>query len=169
MKKSDIRDDLKKSTNELLEIISDFPEQYFNTQPKNGGWSAGQVAEHLIKVETGTVRIFTGETKTCERDSSAKFRTIKEQMSDFERKMKATGPILPDENPKDKKKVLNKLQDIRQRLTSMIEVHDLSEIITDFNHPIFGTLTRLEWIWFNIHHGRRHARQIQKLADSFIE
>jgi uncharacterized damage-inducible protein DinB len=163
MKISEVRSDFKQSTRQLLNTISNFPEEYFNTQPEEGKWTAGQIAEHLIKVETGTVRLFTGDTEACDRDPKEKIATVKERMLNYDSKMNADGPIIPDDNPKGKDRVLEKLQDIRQRLISMVEIEDLTELVSGFDHPLFGPMTRVEWIYFNIYHGRRHLHQIQDL------
>jgi len=163
-KESIVRNDLKESTRELLKSISEFPEEHFNTKPAAGGWTAGQVAEHLIKVEAGTLRLFTGETKTCERDPEEKLNNIRNRTSDFDEKINAVSSTVPDDKPKDKEKVLDKLQDTRQRLIGMIELHNLSEEITGFAHPLFGSLTRMEWIYFNIYHAKRHLHQIKDIS-----
>lgn len=167
VKESKVRSDLKESTRELLQSISRFPENEFNTPPDDGGWTAGQVAEHLIKVETGTVRLFTGGFEACDRNPEQKIERIKERMLDFESPMTASGPIVPDDQPKDKEQVLEKLQDLRQRLTGMIELHDLSEMIAGFVHPVFGSLTAIEWIYFNIYHSKRHLHQIRAISQQF--
>lgn len=163
MKKNLVKKDLKQSTSSLLDVLSGTPEEIFNTQPNQEGWSVGKIGEHLIKVETGTVRIFTGSAEVSDRDPEQKIENIRERMMDFETQMTAYGPIIPDDKPKDKTKVLEKLQDIRQQLLGFVDIQDLTEIITAFEHPIFGTLTRVEWIYFNIYHGRRHVKQIEKI------
>lgn len=167
MKKSEVHSDFKQSTRQLLNTISNFPEEYFNTQPEEGKWTAGQIAEHLIKVETGTLRLFTGDTVACDRDPEEKISTVKKRMLNYNSKMKAYGPIIPDGNPKGKDRVLEKLQDIRQRLIGLVEIKDLTELVKGFEHPFFGFMTRVEWIYFNICHSRRHLQQIEQLAHQF--
>jgi len=163
MNKAQVRSDLKQNTRELLQSISDFPEAHFNSRPTEGQWTAGQVAEHLIKVETSTIKLFVGSTEPSNRNPGLKITNIKERLLDFNSKMKAFGPIIPDDSPKEKTAVLDRLQDLRQRLTGMIEIEDLTVLVNGFEHPLFGTLTRLEWIYFNIYHSRRHNRQIKNL------
>lgn len=163
MKKSVVKKDLNHSTSHMLDVLSNIPEDDFNKIPVQGKWSVGKVAEHLIKVETGTVRLFSGSSKASERDYEKNIQLIRDRMMDFETKMKAFGPILPDNDPKDQSKVLEKLQDIRQKTAGFIEIQDLTEIVTGFEHPIFGLLTRVEWIYFNIYHSRRHIKQIEKI------
>lgn len=163
MNKAQVRSDLKQNTRELLQTVSDFPEAHFNTHPSEGEWTAGQVAEHLIKVESSTVQLFTGSTEPSNRKPGQKISAIKDRLLDFNSKMKAFGPIIPDHTPKEKAAVLDKIQDLRQRLTGLIDIEDLTVLLTGFKHPLFGTLTRLEWIYFNIYHCRRHNRQIQDI------
>lgn len=163
MNKNLVKKDLKQSTSSLLDVLSRIPEEIFNTQPSQEGWSVGKVGEHLIKVETGTVRMFTGSAEASDRDPEQKIETIKDRMMNFETKMMAYGPIIPNDEPKEKTKVLEKLQDIRQQLLGFVDIQDLTETITAFEHPIFGSLTRIEWIYFNIYHSRRHVKQIEKI------
>ena len=163
MDKDLVKTDLKQSTHNLLDVLSNTSEKAFNKKSKQEGWSVGEVGEHLIKVETGTVRLFTGSAKSSDREPEEKILTIKDRMMDFENKMKAYGPIIPDDTTKNKTKVLEKLQDIRQQLAGFIEIQDLTETITDFEHPIFGSLTRIEWIYFNIYHSKRHTKQIERI------
>lgn len=163
MNKDLVKKDLRQSTNNLMDVLSLTPEDFFNIQPSQDGWSVGKIGEHLIKVETGTVRIFTGSAEASDRDAEQKIKTIRDRMMDFETKMTAYGPIIPDDEPKEKTKVLEKLQDIRQKLLGFIDIQDLTEMVTAFEHPIFGSLTRIEWIYFNIYHSRRHIKQIEKI------
>ena len=163
MKKAQVKKDLRQSTNNLLEVLSAAPADIFNTRPDKDEWPIGKVAEHLIKVETGTVRIFTGPAEATVRDPEEKIENIRDRMLDHETKMRAYGPIIPDDKLKDKTKVLEKIQDIRQQMSSFIDIQDLTETVTGFDHPIFGPLTRIEWIYFNIYHSRRHSHKIEEI------
>ena len=161
MNKAQVRSDLNQNTRELSQSISDFPEPYFNSCPAEGEWTAGQVAEHLIKVETSTVQLFAGSIETS--NPGLKITDIKDCLLDFNSKLKAFKPISPDDKPKVKTAVLDKLQDLRQRLAGMIKNEDLTVLVNGFECPLFGTLSRLEWIYFKIFHSRRHNRQIQDI------
>ncbi|NGP89098.1 DinB family protein [Fodinibius halophilus] len=164
MEKNTLRQKLKASSDSLLHTISTFPDSEFNTEPPEGGWSAGQVAEHLVKVEGGTVRVLTSEGQKADRAPEQYIPIMKKRLLDFESKMQATKPIVPDDQSKDKEDILATLQDIRQRMTSLIETQDLTQRAVAFEHPIFGYLTRVEWIVFVIYHSQRHLYQIKELA-----
>ncbi|WP_138429668.1 DinB family protein [Fodinibius saliphilus] len=166
MEKPVLRRDLKENTQTLLKTISYFSADKFNTVPPNGGWSAAQVCQHLILVDGGAVRLLTAEGREIDRKPGDKIPVFKKRMHDFETKMNATDPITPDGNPKDKEQMLGMLQDIRQRMTSLIEAKDLTKLVVTFEHPFFGALTRLEWIVFSIHHSQRHIYQLKKIASA---
>lgn len=159
----EIRTELKDSTRQLLSTVQAVPEADFNRQPAKGRWSAGQIAEHLIRVEVGTLRFFTGANRAPGRDPEAKVEELRRKLLNREQKLTAYGPIVPDDRPKQKQAVLAKLQDTRQRLTGLIELEDMSRVLTDFDHPLFGPLSRAEWIWFIIFHSARHRQQLREL------
>lgn len=163
MNKLETKKDLDESTKKLLDLLYEVPEPIFNAVPGEGGWTIGQVTEHLIKVETGTVRLFSGPVKEAGRDPREKIDEIKNKFLNFDNKLKAIGPIVPSDSPKDKTKALEKIQDIRQKLTSLIEIQDMTALVTGFEHWLFGPLTRVEWVYFNIYHSRRHGHQIKTI------
>ncbi len=166
MNKSRVKSDFIESTRSLLNILSGVQDNSFNEEPGGDRWTVGMTAEHLIKVESGTLKLFSGPADTTERDPAQKIKEIKERLLNYETGMTAYGPIVPDEKPKEKTKVLEKIQDIRQQLTGLIDIQDLSKTITGFEHPLFGYLTRIEWIYFNIYHSRRHAHRIIEINKS---
>lgn len=160
----ELKTDLRNSTNHLLGVLYETPGRIYNEMPRGNSWTIGMVAQHLIKVETSTVRLFAGMAEPTERNPESKINTIKSRLLDHNTKMRAFGPIIPDENLKDKQALIEKLQDLRQRMMSCIEIEDLTETVTGFEHPLFGFLTRVEWIYFNIYHAERHVRQINEIS-----
>lgn len=169
MNRARVKKDFIESTRNLLEILSNIPERNFNKKPESGGWTVGMAAEHLIKVEYGTLKLFSGSVDSTDRNPEQKVEEIEKRFLDFETSMTAYGPIVPDKEPKDKTKVLEKLQDIRQKLTGLIEIQNLAETINGFEHPLFGYLTRVEWIYFNIYHSKRHSNQMERISSSIEE
>ncbi len=169
MNRDCVKRDFIESTKNLLEILSDIPEGNFNKKPELGGWTVGMTAEHLIKVEFGILKLFSGSVDSTDRNPEQKIEEIEKRFLDFETSMTAYGPIVPDKEPKDKTKVLEKIQDIRQKLTGLIEIQNLAETIKGFEHPLFGYLTRVEWIYFNIYHSKRHINQMERIISSIEE
>jgi len=161
---------LKSNTRLLLDNIDQFPEDHFNVQPEEDRWSAGQVAEHLAKVETATLRLFNGKTKPADRDPEAKIKTVKREFLDFEKSFTAFEPIKPGENSKDKQKLVSTLKHTRKMMMELIRSDkDLSVICTDFEHPLFGSFSIIEWIYFNIYHAERHIKQLEGIKNRVIK
>lgn len=161
---------LESNTRLLIDTIDQFPEDHFNTQPEAGSWSGGQVTEHLAKVETATLRLFSGKTKPADRDPESKIETVEREFLDFEKSFNAFGPIIPGENSKDKQKLISTLKQTREKMVEMIQSdRDLSLICTDFTHPLFGSFSIIEWIYFNIYHAERHIRQLKETKSRVIE
>lgn len=163
--KKQVRHDFTESTENLLKTLQDFPEAAFNKKPRKDKWSIGQVADHLLKTEVNTLRMLTQEVEPSDRNPEQKIEDIREQFLNFNKKFKAFGPIVPDDSSKEKQEMIDRLQDNRQRLSSIIDIEDLTGLITAFEHPLFGSLTRVEWLYFQIYHSRRHCQQIKIIAE----
>lgn len=82
-------------------------------------------------------------------------------------KLQAFGVVLPTESDKDKSDLLEKFKASRAQVIELIKVQDLDEICTRFEHPLFGFMTRREWIHFNMVHTNRHIDQIKELVVNF--
>lgn len=161
-----ISDDLRASTAALLKELDDFPDSGFNMKPAADRWSAGEVAEHLVKMETAILRLLTGPVSDTKRDPAEKIEQIEKEFLDFEKKFTAYGPIVPDATPKDKERTIQQLRDIRRQLAGTIDRYELTETCTGFEHGLFGRLTRVEWVYFTIIHSRRHRKQLQDLRQA---
>jgi uncharacterized damage-inducible protein DinB len=160
----DIKQRLDENTSELAELVAQFPDTGFNQKPNEESWSAAEVIEHLFRTEFGTGRVLTGETKiTKDRDSDAVLAKIKKVALNRDDKLTASGPILPTGGEKSKKELLGKFRQNREKVKELMTGLDLDELCLAFEHPIFGTLTRREWLEFNMMHTQRHMAQIEQI------
>jgi uncharacterized damage-inducible protein DinB len=166
--KKQVHQDFTQSTQKLLSALNEFPEDHFQSSGPNGGWSAAEIAEHIIKSEAGLVKFFGEDAESTERDPEQKIELMKEKMLNFQQKFSAPSQVEPNDGPKDRQQLIDKLQDIRQRIAGMIEIEDLTKLLTVFGHPGFGTLTRVEWLYFNIYHAERHVEQVEDLKKHLV-
>lgn len=158
---------LRESTDQLISVINEIPEEKFNIKPEENSWSIGQVCEHLWLVENSVNQVMRLKTKTAdERDPTKQIELIKTSFQNFEKKFNAFGPIIPSEHTKDKADLTEKLQTSRAILIEIIETNDLGEICLSFKHALFGELSRAEWVYFNLYHSERHLNQIEKIRSS---
>jgi len=163
MMKEQLLCELDASTEILIKTLSCIDSENVNRQPAAGGWSAVQVAEHLLILETIANKVVRGETIKSTRASDEKIPLIIGAMMDTDTKRVAPDVVLPSQEPGDLQAIVRGLQKQRELLKEAIISTDLSEACISLKHPALGTLTRLEWIWFTIHHTRRHIIQIEQL------
>lgn len=161
----DLKNQLLENTSILIETVQKVSDSMFNIKPDENSWSVAQVVEHLYRSEFGIPKLFKGETeKKIGRAPDAHVEEMRKRFLESDQKMKASGVILPTDGDKSMDELLSKFQQNRMRMAELIDNSDLNEVCLSFKHPVFGYLTRLEWIHFNIIHTQRHLRQIEKIS-----
>lgn len=146
----------------FLTTLGGFDESTINRTPSNGGWTAGQVGEHLLK-SYGFVETMEGNTGPAGRPAHEKIEMVKSVFLNFEIKLSAAPGIQPSASPKDRDLLLKTLGERMTQIRTVMATKDLTALCTDEELPVFGTLTRLEWVYLAIFHTRRHTRQLENL------
>jgi hypothetical protein len=164
----DILTEMTETINKLLQTISSFPEEKFNTVPFNGSWTAAQVSDHILKSVSGVQKMLYTNTKPTTRQADEKVEAIKSMFLDFNTKMKSPEFVLPENTPIEKEKILNAWEDTKTKLITAIKTLDLSATCTVFELPGFGEFTRTEWIWFAIYHKQRHTHQLKNIYEILV-
>lgn len=159
--------EIKETCSALLRILDAFSEKEFNTVPPCGGWTAGQVAEHLL-LSAGVVEVISGRTVAATRPPDEKVAGIGAIFLDFTTKLSSPDFIIPAEGPYDKAEMKNRLKIVWTKLAEAARLLDLTAVCLDFEFPGSGTLTRLEWISFYIFHTQRHIAQLQRIHDALV-
>lgn len=149
---------------DLLETVAAFSQQQFNRQPFTGSWTAGQVAEHLLKSIIDLPELLSGNTRaTPERKGDENVQVIQSIFLDYDNKMQSPDFILPSEGPHDRNELLNGCRTAMDTLAEKARTMDLTVTCTDFPFPEVGELTRWEWICFAICHSKRHTLQLKNI------
>jgi len=169
MDKEVLLSDLEKSTQSLLEQLSRFNTENFNYKPSDTEWSAAQVAEHLLILETLANKIMRGESIATNRPADSKTIMIKLAMEDINTKRPAPEMVQPSHNFKDAEQIKNQFIKQRELLKQVIDTTDITEACINGKHPALGTLTKLEWIYFIVHHTQRHLHQMMRLEEKFLK
>lgn len=158
-----VKHDLKHSTDLLIEVLANFSEEDFNRKPSANAWSAGEVAEHLWLVESAVnEKVMQGPTQQTKRDPCEKIEQIKRTFLDFEKKFSAA-LTKPTALPKNKKDMIEKIKSCRKILRDVIGAEGLEQECLGFNHGLFGLMTKVEWVYYNIYHTERHLQQIERI------
>ncbi|CDS92094.1 conserved hypothetical protein [Sphingobacterium sp. PM2-P1-29] len=146
----------------LLNLLSHLTEEQLNYQPDQG-WSAGQLADHLLK-SYAFVRTLNGETRVTIRPIDQKLEPVKIMFADDSLKMESPKAIIPTNEKINKEAIITGLQKKIEQIEKVIKTEDLSLTCIDFAIPEYGEFTRYEWIWFNIYHTQRHIRQLENIV-----
>lgn len=157
------------TTSELLQTLSSFNEEEFNTVPFEGSWTAGQVAEHLLKSGSGITKLLSGNTKPTERPIDNNVEVIESIFLDFTKKAKSAEAIWPSDEPKEKEKLIGTLKATMEHIRETADSMDLSLACMDFPFPTLGEFTRWEWITFVICHTKKHIHQIKNIYKKIKE
>jgi hypothetical protein len=156
--------EIRETTKELLQVLSSFTEEQFNRIPFEGSWTAAQVAEHLLKSESGVPdMLMRGGSRPTERQPDEKVKIIQSIFLDFNTKLKSPEFILPSDKVQDKEAIVTAVRITRAGIKEVISTVDLSLTFTDFPFPVLGELTGWEWCCFIVCHSRRHIRQLRNI------
>lgn len=158
--KNDINTEFESAFADFEAALEKFDENKFNVIPFEGSWSAAQVADHLLKANTGAAQTLLGSTIDTTREPGANEEAIRSFMLDMDTKMTSPEFILPSNDPIEKDTMLQNTREAGNKLRNILLEEDITKTCTDFSLPGLGELTRYEWICFVVCHTRRHTHQI---------
>jgi len=127
-----------------------------NQKRADGGWSVGEIGDHILK---GTQADF-GPTQKTERAYDQHADSIKETFLNFNLKFPAAPFLQPDEKEYTKPELLDALEHNKNALLNMIRREDLTETCVEVELPVWGRLTKYEWLVLIENHLVRHTRQV---------
>ena len=163
MNSQEVLKEFKQSADELLQTLSRFSPEEFNRIPFEGSWTAGQVAEHVLKSATGLPRVLKGSTRETERDTNGLIPTLTSIFLDFSTKLQSPDFIIPSNGPHDKQEMIQAMKKTMDEIISSASTADLDKTLTSFPFPQLGEMTGLEWIYFSTCHSKRHTNQLKNI------
>lgn len=157
--------EINQSAGSFMALISRFNNEQLNTIPFKGSWTAGQVADHIIKATDG---LPDNDTKPVDRIPDKHVEGIKSVFLDFTVKFVSPNFIIPGNGPFETNLILRELLRIKKQNVAAATTKDASAICLDFELPGFGYLTRYEWLQFSVYHTQRHTQQLEKIAEKIL-
>jgi hypothetical protein len=154
--------DIRWTAASLQDALAAFDPDGFNEVPYEGSWTAGQVADHLVKAG-GIAQVLYGRTRPTERRPDEKVEMLRHIFLDVNAKLKAPDFILPGGGPFVRAELFATLTDIWTGIETAAETLDPTVTCIDMELPVFGLLTRVEWISFYMVHTQRHLRQFHRI------
>lgn len=127
-----------------------------NKKRADGGWSVGEIANHIVK---GT-QVDLGATTLTGRAYDQHAAGIKDLFLNFQMKFPAAPMLQPDPKLYSTGELFSLLDESKNNLFRIIEKDDLTETCTDIQLPVWGTLTKYEWLVLFENHIIRHTKQV---------
>lgn len=162
--KNDLVNELVSTKVELLEALDQFSDENINTIPFEGSWTAGQVAEHVLKSASAMAGALNGPGEPAERDPEQHIELLSQVFLNFDHKLNSPDFILPSNEPKEKQKLVKALEETFDNIILAASTRNLDLICTAFEMPTLGTLSGKELSWFTIVHTKRHIHQLKNIA-----
>lgn len=154
---------LRTNTDELVKAISRFDYPAFNSKPSGGGWTAGEIVEHLLLFDIRVNTVLSGKSVATNRDPQEKVNAFQDRLANRENKIDAPSFLLPSGISQNPVALADKILAERRKLTQAINETNLSLLYPDTPHRLFGTLNGNEWVQLLIHHCNRHLIQLDAL------
>ena len=144
----------------FMTTLEAFNPAQVNKVPFEGSWTAGQLAEHIIRAPSWDGE---GTMRPIDRLYYEQVDLIRSHFLDFSIKFQSPDFILPEKTHHDKTGLLNALEQIKETHLRTIQHKDLHAQWIDFEMPVYGFLTRFELLKLNIVHVQRHTNQLQRI------
>jgi hypothetical protein len=155
MKKPDLKSRITTVFNNFITAISQHAD--INKKRADGGWSVGQIADHLVKGTDTNL----GATKKTDRPYDKNAAEIKALFLDFTKKFPSDPSIRPDEKQFSKNDLISTLRKSCENVLRMIDNEDLTVTCIDWEIPGWGNLTKYECVILYENHIIRHTKQVR--------
>jgi hypothetical protein len=130
-----------------------------NRKRVDGGWNVGEIANHIEKATD----VNFGATKKADRPYDQNADDIKNLFLNFKMKFPADPFLHPDSKQYSMGEIFSSLDERKEGVFKMINDDDLTEICVDIELPVWGHLTKYEWLVLMENHIIRHTRQVNDL------
>lgn len=144
----------------FIHALSLFKAEQLNEQPFFGGWTAGQVADHMIKATTG---LPDSHTKEANRAIDRFVPDLKAIFLNFDTQLESPDFIYPGKGPFDREVLIQQLEKHEFMLLKHAQLKDIRALCADAAFPTLDFLTRYEWFMFIQFHLARHEHQLKKI------
>ncbi|GAB4332218.1 MAG: hypothetical protein OHK0038_07720 [Flammeovirgaceae bacterium] len=155
----DAQSDFITNTKSIRDFIKGLDYQRLNKKPSAKEWSVIECLEHLIVIEKSVEKVLELEAVAPRRSYFSKIDMMKNSLLNFDQKYETTEMFYPIGLYSDANKAIEEFEKQREQIS---QKGDLKMLYIGIEHPFFGKLTKLEWIYFCIFHAQRHFEQMKK-------
>lgn len=162
---------LGESTASVLQALEAIPAELFTKKPSPDSWSAADVMEHLLKVESMIIdnleKIGSDPINSAMVVSLSDEEVLK-QASNAEERSQAREGSLPSGMFQHKEEAVEAFKERRSRSHAFIEETDSNLTSFTFPHPRMGLMSGTNWLVFVSGHSLKHVPQLESIARDLI-
>lgn len=158
--------EIRETFDELINEFSLIPDRAINIVPFEGSWTAGQLAEHILKSISGLPELLTEESESPDRPPDQNVEKLRSIFLNYSTKMQAPVFVRPSVGPHIKNILIQGFLKMKSGLIKSALELDLTGLCKGFEFPTMGYFTRMEWLTFSVVHTRRHLEQLKQIHQS---
>jgi hypothetical protein len=162
--------ELERSRDAFLAALAAVPAERWTRQPAGGGWSGGECAEHVIKIERGMRRFLPGTIATAPADPSrrgalaARDAALAASLRDRTRALEAPETVRPTGGRyATAEAAAADFAEARAAVLDFARTTEADLRAVFVPHPALRELDGYQWLLFIAYHTDRHAAQLDAL------
>ncbi len=157
---TEIKTEFHNINRQFIQFFTLFDDSQVNKTIEENSWSAAQVAEHVIKSDTGMLKALAMPGNPT-RKPDERVQELKEIFLNFNTKLQSPESIIPEQKEYRKEDLVQRFQTVTTELEQLAERINTNEIVTI---PALKEMSKLELLHFLTYHTTRHLHQLKKIA-----
>ena len=160
--------DLDNNTRLFLDILDTVPPDKLHQKNAQTAWCIMDCAEHMLICEQGVARALQGAAEpVTDRAPNSKVPDISHSFMDFDKRLRVMGePDTLEGGYQSTADFSKAFRQNRESVKATLQKEPVDWLCKDMEHPIFGFMTRIEWVYYLIYHTERHLQQINRIEAS---
>lgn len=160
--------DLDNNTRLFLDILDTVTPEKLHLRNEQTEWCIMECAEHVLIYEQQVVKALEGAAEPVkDRAPNSKVSDISHSFFEFEKRLRVTGNADTLQGGYGNMADFSKtFRQNREDIKAVLHKEPVDWLCKDMEHPIFGFMTRIEWVYYLIYHTERHLQQINRIEAS---
>jgi hypothetical protein len=160
--------DLDNNTQLFLDILDTVPFDKLHLKNEQTAWCIMDCAEHLLIYEQEVIKALGGDAEPVkDRAPNSKVGDISHSFLEFDRRLRVSGdPDTLEGGFTNVADFSHTFRQNREAIKAVLRREPIDWLCKDLEHPVFGFMTRIEWVYYLIYHTERHLQQINRIESS---